>query len=146
MVTAMKAFILTFSLFKSLTFSRSLGFNLFQYLLDGLSYHGDNGPFVRLFFEKRSQNILDRSPDGLVSDFIGQFENFIKNLFVVLPWVEGSTVQNLVADYSQRPNVDCIGIIMKFSLFRGNILFCACDCLHDYLLSTETEICQFYQR
>lgn len=55
-------------------------------------------------------------------------------------------MQDLIANDAQGPDVDCISVIMKFSLFGRNVLFCSCNGLHDDFLCTEAKIGQLYSR
>jgi len=117
-------------------------FYLLQNLLNGRTNYCNYWPLVRLLFQKRYQKLLDRRPNTLISDFEGHFEYFIKNFFIVFPRVEGSPMQNLIKDDSQRPNINSICIVVKLSLLRGYVLLSTCDCFHYYFLSTQPEICQ----
>ncbi len=55
-------------------------------------------------------------------------------------------MQDLIEDDPQRPYIDCIGVIMKLSLFRCDVFLSSSDSLHDDLLSTESKISQFNDR
>ena len=54
-------------------------------------------------------------------------------------------MEYLIEDDAQRPHVHRIGVIMKLSLFRRNVLLRPCYRLHDDLLRAEPEIRQFDQ-
>ena len=51
-------------------------------------------------------------------------------------------MQNLVKNDTKRPHIHCIRVVMKFSLFRRNILLGTRYGLHNDLLSAESEISQ----
>lgn len=52
-------------------------------------------------------------------------------------------MQNFIKYDSQRPNINCIGIIMETCLFWSYVLFSACYCLHDNFLCTQPKISNF---
>lgn len=52
-------------------------------------------------------------------------------------------MQYLIENYSKRPYINCIGIVMKFGLLGSNILFGSSDSFHDDFLCTKSEVCQF---
>ena len=55
-------------------------------------------------------------------------------------------MQDLIEDNAQGPHIHRIGVIMKLSLFRRNVLLRPCYRLHDDLLRAEPEVSQFYER
>ena len=52
-------------------------------------------------------------------------------------------MQNLITNYTQRPHIHSICIVMKPSLFWSNVLLCTSNRFHDDFLGAETEICYF---
>jgi len=52
-------------------------------------------------------------------------------------------MQNLVKNDAKRPDVNSIGIIMKFSLLRSNVLLGPRNGLHNDFLSAKSKIRKF---
>jgi hypothetical protein len=52
-------------------------------------------------------------------------------------------MQNLIKDDSQRPNIDCIGVIMKPRLLWSDVLLCSGNRFHNYFFGAEAEVCNF---
>lgn len=130
--------------FLKMQFRRFLGllaFDLFYYFLNSWSNDCNNRSFIRLFFKKWNEELFNWISYALVSDFEGHFQDFVENFFVVLSRIKGISMKDFVEDDSQRPNIDSVCVVMKFSLLRGYVLFRACDGLHDDLLGAEPEIC-----
>ena len=51
-------------------------------------------------------------------------------------------MHDLIKNDAKRPNVNCIGVIMKLRLLRSNVLFSSRDRLHNDLLGTQSEVSQ----
>jgi hypothetical protein len=71
---------------------------------------------------------------------------FFEDIFVVITWIECGTVQHLIQNDAQRPNIDSICIALVFSLFGSDIFFGPSQRLHNELLSRQSEVCDFNLR
>jgi hypothetical protein len=86
---------------------------------------------------------LDGWSNTVVAHFVRIFQDFLENFFVVISDIVGRTVQNLIKNDSQRPNIDSVGVVVKPRLFGSDVLLCACNGFHNDFLSAESEVGDF---
>jgi hypothetical protein len=120
-----------------------LAVDLFHYPFDCGSDDCDDRSFVGLFLEKRQEKLFNGRPNIFVPDLEGHFQYLVEDLLVVLPRVERRSMEDLVEDDAQRPDIDRVGVVVKLGLLGSDVLLGACDGLHDDLLGAEPEVCQF---
>ena len=51
-------------------------------------------------------------------------------------------MHDLVKNDAKRPDVNCIGVVMKLRLLRSNVLFSSSNSLHNDLLGAQSEVSQ----